>query len=395
MALTVSAGIVGVAGIAPQRRAPVTRSDGFLSSFGGDAQRISVALCGNASIHQRALKFFTSRNFDFHRVKASARVEAAASDSAAAGVDVYRPASYDVLVSDAASAVAYALDSGKLRMEVDFPPLPSSVSGYKGQSDEFIDANIQLAITLGRKLNELKGITSKIVFPDLPEKRRASRIFKSALELTTCISFGCLDDIRGGAAKNFFGQIRNVLDFDFGEDVEGPQNATPDVYIVVNSTTNELPDVEQYVESFAKSSPVILFNLETDTLRSDLGLFGFPSKDIHYRFLSQYMPVFYIRQRDYSKSIPVAPFILNYSGALFRKYPGPWQVMLKQVDGSYACIAEARERYTLGQAKEELLTSLGLQEEEGSTLAFLRRGYKTTTWWEDDIDLEESSAWRS
>jgi hypothetical protein len=37
-------------------------------------------------------------------------------------------------------------------------------------------------------------------------------------------------------------------------------------------------------------------------------------------------PVFFLRPRDYSKSVPVAPFIINYSGALFREYPGPWQV---------------------------------------------------------------------
>lgn len=35
--------------------------------------------------------------------------------------------------------------------------------------------------------------------------------------------------------------------------------------------------------------------------RADLGLFGFPGKEIQYRFLSQFLPVFYIRTRDYSK----------------------------------------------------------------------------------------------
>jgi len=86
---------------------------------------------------------------------------------------------------------------------------------------------------------------------------------------------------------------------------------------------------------------------------------------------------------------------------------GPWQVMLKQADGSYACVAESEARFTLGQviplvtrmhllyfvsallcvwgkkiltsfklvgpamqflffqAKEELLRVIGLQEEEG------------------------------
>lgn len=100
-----------------------------------------------------------------------------------------------------------------------------------------------------------------------------------------------------------------------------------DVYLIINHSTIELPNVRKFVEEkVSDESVVILFNLELDTLRSDLGLFGFPSKDMQYGFLAQFKSAFYIRQRDYSKTINRAPFLLNYSGALFREYPGPWQV---------------------------------------------------------------------
>lgn len=96
---------------------------------------------------------------------------------------------------------------------------------------------------------------------------------------------------------------------------------------------------QAYIDDTVKSKTAVLWNLELDTLRGDLGLLGLPPKDIHYSFLSYFKPAFYVRQRDYSKSVAVAPFIVNYSGCLFREYPGPWQVMLRQDNGEYACIA--------------------------------------------------------
>ena len=72
--------------------------------------------------------------------------------------------------------------------------------------------------------------------------------------------------------------------------------------------------------------------------------------------------------------------------------------MLKQDSGTLACIAEDEERFTLGDAKYEMMEAMGLRtEEEGSTMEFLRRGYKNATWWEEAAgsELEASDAWRS
>lgn len=101
-----------------------------------------------------------------------------------------------------------------------FSQIPKNV---KGSSDEFIDANIQLALAVVRKLRERKETRTCIVsiifaflcmlltlnfgwrdvdfshsfwiqvFPDKPEKRRASELFKAALDSVTHIADNLLD----------------------------------------------------------------------------------------------------------------------------------------------------------------------------------------------------------
>jgi hypothetical protein len=54
-------------------------------------------------------------------------------------------------------------------------------------------------------------------------------------------------------------------------------------------------------------------------------------------------------------------------------------------------------RPALGTFKEQLTRSLqidGIIQEEGGLLSFLRTGYKTTTWWEEERD-DASDAWKT
>merc|ERR1711869_142309 len=102
----------------------------------------------------------------------------------------------------------------------------------------------------------------------------------------------------------------------------------------------ELPDIRRYHEQYGQDKVFMLFNLQLETLRADLELIGFPPRSLHIEFFTRFRSIFFLRNRQYSKSVNVPPFLINYSGALFREYPGPWQVMLRQDDGSLVCVAE-------------------------------------------------------
>lgn len=53
--------------------------------------------------------------------------------------------------------------------------------------------------------------------------------------------------------------------------------------------------------------------------------------------------------------------------------------MYKQDNGVYACVAERKERYNLGEFKEELKEQLGLNtNEQGSIPEFLGRGFRVS-----------------
>ncbi|KAG6538506.1 hypothetical protein ZIOFF_003630 [Zingiber officinale] len=47
------------------------------------------------------------------------------------GVAVFKPRSYEVLISDAARSLVCSLDDDKTSLEIDLPPLPSNISPYK------------------------------------------------------------------------------------------------------------------------------------------------------------------------------------------------------------------------------------------------------------------------
>lgn len=206
----------------------------------------------------------------------------------------------------------------------------------------------------------------------------------------------------GGAAPGdansidgFFSRIFNIERWGKGEVLAVPE---AELYVVITASCQELPDVERlWRTEGAKGKLVVLFNLKLDTQRGDLGLPAFPRKALQHRFLSYVRPAYFLRSRSYSLSLRRPPFLLPFSGALFRAYPGPYQCLLDTGNGRYRLVQTDARRPALGEFKEALRQALKVDvADKGKASDVLTRGYKTKTWFEEDAErLDESEAWRS
>lgn len=96
--------------------------------------------------------------------------------SKAEGRSTYRPSSYTELIDDAVGSIVFGIQDKLNRMEVEFPSV-SNVDGYKGSSDLYIDSNIQLAISAGRKIFSTTAMKVHILLPDEAEYKRAYRLY--------------------------------------------------------------------------------------------------------------------------------------------------------------------------------------------------------------------------
>eukprot|EP00617_Octactis_speculum_P020999 CAMPEP_0185770410 /NCGR_PEP_ID=MMETSP1174-20130828/59018_1 /TAXON_ID=35687 /ORGANISM="Dictyocha speculum, Strain CCMP1381" /LENGTH=360 /DNA_ID=CAMNT_0028455833 /DNA_START=37 /DNA_END=1119 /DNA_ORIENTATION=+ len=303
---------------------------------------------------------------------------------------VSAPASFGQAISCAQTAAANAFADGKRLVEIEFPPLPADMlEAPECSAYDVSNANIRLAIDFAKKFTT-NGTKVAILLPDNAEVERAIEQQGGYREPFPGVIIDSITQQVGDASSigEFFGGI-------FGKqgNREVKVMEEVDMYIMCIFSAQELPDCE----ALALAEPtkkMVYFNLKLDTQRGDLGLPAFPPKDLQYRFLSQILPVYYLRTRAYSKSIAQPPFIVNYQGALFRAYPGGYQSLLDIGKGRYKRVELADERPALGDFKNQLSEALNLGD-DGKVQSFFRQGYKTSTWWEDAKEEELHKTWRS
>jgi hypothetical protein len=303
------------------------------------------------------------------------------------------PASFFELQQDCIRSTKMAIDDGVLLLEVEYPPLPASVLELDDVSAyDVARANLKLAVEFARGFSKEKNIG--ILLPDEDEARIAiegltgddgalpTRQIEAGITISS-IRSSTEDDDRIFKPDQLFLNL-----FGGKSGAVRPMNNT-DMYVILVASAQELPDVEALHDQVKdKNVPIVLFNLKLDVLRGDLGAPAFPPKDFQDRFLSRVKPVYYLRTRQYSRSTASPPFLVNYQGCLFRAYPGQYQTLLDTGTGSYRRIVGQDVRPSLGEFKETLTEALRqegvLPKTEGKAFDFLRTGYKTTTWWEEE-----------
>jgi hypothetical protein len=311
------------------------------------------------------------------------------------------PASFYELQQDCVRSVRLARRDGHRLLEVEYPPLPANVLEMDDVSAyDVAEANLKLALDFAKSLlaAERDSVTPlqkiAVLFPDQAEAdfgiaKAGSATPHPGIVISSLLSSDPNDTRMFKPEQiflNLFGTKSGVV-----QPIEGV-----DMYIILTASAQELPDVETLSE-LAPTQTILCFNLKLDILRGDLGAPAFPPKDLQDRFLSQIKPVYYLRTRQYSRSTTSPPFMVNYQGCLFRAYPGDYQTLLDTGNGKYRRVVASPQRPALGAFKEQLTDALkqqGILAEESSALNFLRTGYKTTTWWEEEREAA-SDAWRT
>lgn len=255
-----------------------------------------------------------------------------AADAVAGGVGAVGslpPDSFAELIEHAAESTALAVSDGSNLLEVEFPPLPiSTLEDSSLSAADIIGVNLRLCVEYCKKLTGPDGPSGgkpiAITLPDVAELRRAVKYLGDA-EPASNVRLNSLGGDALADTGGAFGFFGSIFKQSGGGDVV-PAEWTG-MYVIVGASCQELPTIRKLAE-LQPSVPIVLFNLKLDTQRGDLGLPAFPPRSVHHEFLSRVKPVYYMRPRSYSLSLSRPPFLMAYSGVLFRRYPEGWQSLL-------------------------------------------------------------------
>merc|ERR1719231_271877 len=309
------------------------------------------------------------------------------------------PNSFPACVKQAVISTNEALEAGEKLIEVEFPPLPLDyLEDSASSARDIASANTRWALAFSQAFACNGNI--RILYPDQPEVDDAIKYLaggSSPVKINNGNSPSVnvtINTLRQDSIKNAE-TLDQVIGSIFGARFGGKGSiaSIPDttLYVAVVSSTQELPDLEK-LHNQDPEIPIVFFNLRLDILRGDLGLPLFPGRDLHHRFLSQIKPSYLLRSRSFATSLRKPPFIVNYSGVLYRAYPEPYQCILNIGNDKTKVCSFLNERPTNMGFRKSLTESLIVP---GVTAEELRGNEGNLVWWDKEQDKEESPNWRS
>ena len=298
------------------------------------------------------------------------------------------PSTFLDCVKQAVIGAQKALSQGEKLIEVEFPPLPLEfLEDSSSSARDIADANTRWAFEFAKSFTHLGQVS--IIYPDKPELEDAVKYVDMPGGYSPYPNI-TLATIRSDSIDNAK-SLDQILLSVFGATVGGTVESVPNtsLYIALISSTQELPDLEK-LHLLDPSIPIVFFNLRLDILRGDLGLPLFPGRDLHHRFLSRVLPVYFLRSRSFATSLRKPPFIVNFTGQLFRVYPEPYQTLLSIGGGKNRLVDASPDRPSNLGFREALSNGLKIPGVSSDDL----RQKGNLIWWEKELDKESSDNWR-
>lgn len=371
------------------------------------------------------------------------------------------PKSFAEIVSTAAYSTLGLFQEGETRIEVCFPPLPLADLDWNTcdvSETRVVDSNIQHAIAFAKLIIKDPKPFPKLDAEKTAEMARAGMPPQQPDTIAELLERRFKKRPEGDLGRTVRILFPNKLDMLRARDIhyekwrkmdrpellrrgyynEVNEEAWPgpfeDVFVyIVAQEAGELPKIRNYVE---KADAVatrqgrvlrhVIFNLNLNKLRSDIRFYktvipfkpGLATPRVHYDFFATFRNAYLIRFGKYTLTVLRDPYNINYVGAMYHAYPGPWQIFMQdEGDGTYRTIDISEKRPAVVAMKRKLQRAFGLMQDAGlpedpssddvyrprnlkaGTIEkpveqVAREGFGDAQWWELDIEEECSDKWR-
>jgi hypothetical protein len=216
------------------------------------------------------------------------------------------------------------------------PTIPSSLS----EATEQAQRAVQAALKAG-----YRRLQVEMVIPEIKHQPIAEQFLETFAGQQFKVFF---PDAGAAALARRDWQNPDFVVRGLGE-LSEPVAADDDLYIVVNPSSVEVASVESLC-SQAIDQPVILLNPQLEDI-AVVGI-GYAARQIRERFLSQIESCYYLRPLE--------------KAAIYRCYPGPWQIWRETATGEYEWASDCAKRPS-GEDIDRILEGSASFESDGQS----------------------------